>query len=136
MNLKLNHLIIIGGMIPLQSMAIFFWIDIISSTIEAPIVIINISGIAISIMVEIASLWFWFNRETFFAVVTSAVVIGSAAYHVTASSRNDLQVAEKITSKQDQVKVMTNVLDSIKDKKYPMTIQKAIKIFLNSQTTM
>jgi len=113
----LSYTIIIGTTILLQMHSISFWRDV--SGYE--------SGLVYSLMIEAVAIYFWYNKHEILATSASLVVVGSALFSL-ASGSIDLIEDKKVESeKEKQLKVLTETLDSIKDKKYPITIQKTMK---------
>lgn len=115
--MKVNVLIILLCTVILQSHSIFFWIDITNGYI----------GIVWSITVEALAMYFWYGKAKILAPLASMVVITSALFHLSASSLKSLDNIQSVDRNIYQTEVLTKVLDSIKDKNYPMTIQKTMK---------
>jgi len=109
-------LIILASMALLQWHSINTWISFSDA----------VSGSLMSVLIEVIALYFWYNRNIILAPLTSAFVICFALYNLGHKVINDedTKAQKEVVNKQEQI--VMNVLDSIKDKQYPITIQKTL----------
>lgn len=109
-------LIVIGCMVILQTNSIPMWQNLTDA----------FSGAILSVMLEIVALWFWYQGNKILAPLASMAVIASALFHLSSSSIESLKSIEVDNQSKKQKEVIISVLDNIKDKQYPMTIQRTL----------
>lgn len=86
----------------------------------------KVSGSIMSVLVEVLAMYYAYNKERVLATITYGFVICFALYHLGDKVINtkDILAKKEVIKKQEQI--VMNVLDSIKDKSYPITIQKTL----------
>lgn len=87
----------------------------------------DVSGRLLSVLIEVIALFFWFNNQKYLAPIASAFVIMFATYHVGDGVINTKEVKAQKSLVKKQEQIITDTLNEIKDKAYPITIQKTLK---------
>lgn len=125
---QISWIVLIGSFLLFQVHSAFAWNEITG----------NLTGVLWSIMFELSAIYFWSNGDIKLGVVASIVVLLMASFNITKEARINLATIEAKQSSEKAVNVLVNTLDSIKDKSYPMTIQKtinAITVMADNNTT-
>jgi len=110
--------VIIGSMIIMQSHSIPFWEKVTSSTWN---------GWLSSIMVESVALLFWYQGYKILAPLATSVVVGTIIFQISAPNIDLIMAISENKKIDNQMQTVVSVLDNIKGKAYPITIQKTLK---------
>lgn len=112
----LKILILIGAISILQLYSAYFWMSVTGNAI----------GILLSVMIEVISLWLWYEKNYLTASLASFVVMTGAIFHLVSGSIDKLEDTkqDKVLSK--TLQSVTKALEKADDKAWAFTMQKSL----------
>lgn len=116
----ISIIVIIGSFALFQVHSAFAWIEITG----------NLNGILWAIMFEVSAFYFIYTKHDNLGIATYIIVLLMASFNISKDTRIKLE-----TSVNDKtLEVLVSTLDNIKDKDYPITIQKTMKAITDLKT--
>lgn len=109
-------IILLSAITILQLYSAFFWFDVVGDEV----------GYLLSIVIEVVSLWLWFEGEKHLAATASFVVMMGAILHLASGSINMIEETKDAAVVDKALSQLTNTLEKSDANGHYMTRQKSI----------